>query len=122
VIEIVWKAVRGIHRWPEAEARVTSVFRYTVPPRKGQSRSKVIIGFRYRTLDGREFSGHFASDINSPLYAMSEGDTFALSYNPSRPDRYWSDVYGLGLGDLSLLVTIWLIGLLVILVLVLTSG
>jgi hypothetical protein len=122
VLEIAWKTIRGIHLWPGTEARVTSVYRYTSPPRKGQSRSKVIVGFCYRTLEGQEFSGTFGSDVNSPLYAMVEGDTFSLSYNPVRPERYWSDIYGLGLGDRSLLVTIWLITLVAILILVWTSS
>ena len=81
----------------------------------------MIVGFRYRTMDGQDFSGSFASDINSSLYGMTEGDAFSLSYNPARPERYWSDDYGLGFGDSSLLITIWLIGLVAILFLVLTS-
>jgi hypothetical protein len=121
MLEIVWKIIRGMHHWPETQARVTSVLRYMAPPRKGQSRSKVIVGFRYRTLNGGEFSGTFSSDINSTLYAMVEGDTFSLSYNPSRPERYWSDIYGLGFGDRSLLITFWLIGMVTILIVILTS-
>jgi len=35
---------------------------------------------------------------------------------------YWSDIYGQGFGDGSLLVTIWLIGMVAILILVLTSN
>ena len=81
----------------------------------------MIVGFRYHTLNGQEFSGTFGSDINSPLYAMVEGDTFPLSYNPARPERYWSDMYGLGFGDRSLLITIWLIAMVTILILVFTS-
>jgi len=52
---------------------------------------------------------------------MVEGDTFPLSYNPARPERYWSDMYGLGFGDRSLLITIWLIAMVTILILVFTS-
>lgn len=122
VLEIAWKAIRGIHRWPETQAQVTSVYRYTAPPSKGRSRSKVIVGFRYHTLDGQEFSGSYGSDINSPLYAVTEGETFSLCYNPARPERYWSDIYGLGLGDRSLLIAFWLIGFVTILILVLTSS
>ena len=53
---------------------------------------------------------------------MVEGDTLSLSYNPVRPERYWSDMYGLGLGDRSLFVTIWLISMVAILILILTSN
>jgi hypothetical protein len=81
----------------------------------------VIVGFRYRTLEGRDFSGNYASSDSSPLYQMDEGDEFSLSYNPSKPDCYWSDLYGLGLGDHSLLVTIWLIAFVTILILVASS-
>jgi hypothetical protein len=121
VLELVWKRIRGIHRWPETQARVTSVYRYTAPARTGASRQKVLVGFRYRRLDGQECSGSYASDINSPLYAMSEGETFSLSYDSRRPKHSWSDVYGLGLGDKGLLITLWLIGLITILILVFSS-
>ena len=122
MLEIAWKTIRGIHRWPEIQAHVTSEYRYMAPPRKGQSRSKVIVGFRYYTLNGQEFSGTFGSDINSRLYALAEGDTFLLSYDPARPELYWSDIYGLGFGDRSLLITFWLISMVTILILVLTSN
>jgi hypothetical protein len=81
----------------------------------------VILGFRYRTLNGQEFPGTYRSDIASPMYVMSEGDKFPLRYNPARPERYWSDLYGLGLGDRSLFVTLWPIALVTILILLLSD-
>jgi Protein of unknown function (DUF3592) len=121
VLEIAWKIIRGIHRWPEAEARVTFACRYTARSSKGRMLSKVVIGFRYRTLDGQEFAGNYGSTDSSPLYGMSEGDTFSLSYNPKRPERYWSDLYGLGLGELGPLLIVLLIGFVTILIQVATS-
>jgi hypothetical protein len=122
VLELIWKIIRGIHRWPEAEAWVTSVYRYTATARKGQSRSRVTVGFRYRTLDGRELRGTYVSDDCSAFYQMSEGDRFSLSYNPSRPESYWSDIYGLGFGDSSWLVALWVIGMVTILIVIFTSN
>ena len=121
MLEIIWKIIRGIHRWPVTGAQVTSVYRYTVPPRKGQSRNKAIVGFRYQTHDGQELQGNLGIDDYSEMYVLSVGDEFTLSYNPRRPKTYWSDIYGLGFGDKSLLVAGWVIGMVAILTLVLTS-
>ncbi len=89
MIEELWVKICGVDKWPETEARVTSVFRFTGRGTKGRPIARANLTIRYRTLSGQECSGELRVTIVSPRYLAREGETFPIRYDPARPEQYW---------------------------------
>jgi hypothetical protein len=96
--------IRGIDRWPETQAQLTSVFRYVGRGPKGRPRARAILKFRYTTLTGQDCSGELRITPLSPAYVAKEGETFSIRYDPAQPNRYWCGIPERARGLLLLLV------------------
>ncbi len=92
---MVWKMIRGIHRWPETEGRVTSVYRYTGRGSKGRPIAMAEISISYRISNGQQMSDRIRVSVLSPLYVARDGERLQIRYDPKRPDRYWGDEIGM---------------------------
>ena len=116
MLEELWKKAHGIDKWPETEATVSSVVRVPTARRRGEIN---IVRFSYKTSDGTLLTGIFRADKYTALFEISTGDAFTLRFNPKKPNRYWSDGYGLPAG--TGLFVIWALAVTVILAYALSS-
>jgi len=48
------------------------------------------VRFTFMAASGQE-EGKFLVDDNSSLYGLSDGEQFAVQYNPAKPSSYYSD-------------------------------
>lgn len=90
MIEELWRKLRGIDHWPETEAEVSGVYRFE----GRRNRQMAVVNIRYKDESGCNHTGRFRVDTHSSFYNLSMGDLISVRYNPTRPDRYWSDECG----------------------------
>jgi hypothetical protein len=90
MIEELWAKMRGVDKWPETTATVTSVDRTLA---KGRSPAHATITFNYRSSDGVMQSGSYYVGDQSSLYDLDEDQSFSVRYNPKHPNHYFSYEY-----------------------------
>jgi Protein of unknown function (DUF3592) len=73
--------LRGIEKWPSVTATVAST---EVVSSGGRSGKTMNVHFIFMTGSGEQ-KGMLFVDDNSSLYGLSEGEQFALQYNPANP-------------------------------------
>lgn len=76
--------MRGIEKWPETTATVTSTKIFT-----GYRGSSNTIHFSYVPKDGAAQKGKIVADDNASLYGIGPTDTFQLQYDPSKPSHFY---------------------------------
>jgi hypothetical protein len=95
VIEEIWARLRGVQKWPETTATISSVYRYDKPAGRGGTAPAADVTFLYRDGNNELQSGVYTVDDNSSLFNIGENDTFTVRYDPRHPERFWSDEYAL---------------------------
>lgn len=76
--------MRGVDKWPLADATVTTVEQVSEGGRGGAWRR---IFFTYRCGAG-DFGGRLSVDSYSSLYEFAVDDVFQIQYNPRRPSQF----------------------------------
>jgi hypothetical protein len=95
VIEEIWARLRGVQKWPETTATVSSVDRYEKPAGRYGTYQAADVTFFYRDANNELQSGFYTVDDNSSLFNIGENDTFTVRFDPRNPERFWSDEYAL---------------------------
>jgi hypothetical protein len=80
--------IRGVSRWPECAATVSSVEVVSVGGRYGPIKR---LFFSYAPVLTRIESGKLTVDALSPLFRLEVGDTFNVQYDPKDPLRIHSE-------------------------------
>lgn len=92
MLEELWGRIKGVEKWRETSATVTSVSRY-IPEKWQRGPAEATLAFWYRP-DGAEIqSGEFHVDDGCSLFNLDESDTFPIHYDPTNPERYFSTEY-----------------------------
>ena len=94
---------RGINKWPETTATVSST---EIVSEGGRSGRTMNIFFSYQTADNSIESGKLFVDDYSSIYGLAENDTFPLQYNPHKPSHFYSKEAKSLSSDIRLVTTI----------------
>jgi len=87
-MEYGWvERMRGIDKWPVADAVAISARQIIKGNRRGDGAWRTIC-FGYRCEYG-DFRGRLFVDSYSSLYELAVGDRFEIQYNPRSPHRYF---------------------------------
>ncbi len=105
----IWERIRGIDKWPETTATVTSVNYYSA----SKAGDLADVGFRYRDAKGEDHYGSYTVDSMTSLYNINADDTFSVWYNPKKPDQNFSDEIE-GTANRRLLIILSAVGMLLL--------
>jgi hypothetical protein len=83
--ELLYK-LRGIDKWPEARATVSTTEIVSEGGRSGLTKN---IYFSYKPTAAEIQTGEFFVDSYTSVYWLNESDTFDIQYNPDKPSCYY---------------------------------
>ncbi len=83
--ELIYK-LRGIDKWPETTATVTSIQVVSEGGRSGLTKN---IYFNYEPDKTGIQSGKLFVDSNTSVYWLNESDSFDIQYKPKNPGQYY---------------------------------
>jgi hypothetical protein len=93
MLERVIARWRGIGRWPETDATVTS-YEVISDGSDKQGPPSARISFFYRDATNSLQSGELVVDSLTSLHNISVNDTFLIRFNPKRPCKFYSTEAG----------------------------
>src|ERR1700722_7745182 len=83
--ELIYKW-RGIDKWPEATATVTST---EIVSEGGRSGRTMNVFFSYQAANKSIESGKLFVDDYSSIYGLTEKETFPIQFNPGKPSHFY---------------------------------